>query len=233
MDLKSYDFDEEDLDLNNNSCFYFIFIVGYEPNISHMIKETFKEIKKKNIDINKICFLFSPTVEVNEWREKICNTISEVSKNVNINMNINRFFYLKSKIPTDSFNFNKDEKKSNFKEVKLNFYNYKLNTIELPKSLEDTVATLTCEPNYINAFAYTALKMAKLVKINWNRSLYDLKREAFMTVLGEKDISKPKIYANGDSIEHFIIRPFVCANIEAETTKVIKVINKKRKGKRK
>ena len=54
-----------------------------------------------------------------------------------------------------------------------------------------------------------------------------------MSVLGKgkKDIRKPpKIYANGDSIEHFIIPPFVCANVKVETTKVI---NKKRKGKRK
>lgn len=236
ISLYSCDYDDDELNLSIKACFHFIFIVGYEPNISGMVKNIFKEFQTKKLDSNKLCILFSPTVEVEEWRKKICKTIIETSKSMNIKIDTNRFFYLKSKIPTDDFTFTEDQQKSNAEDIKLNFYKYNLENKELSKSLEDVFSKLTFTPNYINAFTYTSLKMAKLVKKNWHESLHDLKREAFVLVLGNKKISKPKIYDNGDSIEHFIVRPFFCDNHDLEISVEKEnntVVNRKRKGKRK
>ena len=48
-ELRIYDFEEEELDLDEDASFHFIFLVGYEPNISKMLKVIFNEIKNKNI----------------------------------------------------------------------------------------------------------------------------------------------------------------------------------------
>ena len=207
-ELRIYDFEEEKLDLDGEASFHFIFIVGYEPNISKMLKVIFNEIKNKNIDLNKICFLFSPTVSVDEWKEKICKTIDD---NKDLNINKNRIFYLKSKIPAETFAFKKTQKNEldTFK-----FYDYNLNSLQLSDELASKVKNLNLnyKPNYINTFAYLALRVTKKIHDKWNTNLnlHDIKYDALREVIGTN--KRPTIYYNGDSVNHFTIRPFICEN---------------------
>ncbi|HFS67311.1 MAG TPA: hypothetical protein ENK67_03775 [Flavobacteriia bacterium] len=239
MNLRMYDFDEQKIVLDNNSSFHFIFIVGYEPNISKMLEMIFKEINDKNIDIEKVCFLFSPTVSVPEWKCSICKTIADLK----ININYEKIFYLKSKLPAINYEFNQNKEEINSSNSLLDFYNYKLEKLPISENLTNKVEELDRKPNYINIFAYLALMVSEKVYNKSKKNLHTLKYESFNHVMKNKISNKPKIYYDGDSYGHFTVRNFECNNLEDscktknnEVETVYKpslTKKKKRKGKRK
>lgn len=206
-DLRIYDFQDENLTLDEEASFHFIFLVGYEPNISKMLKMVFNEIRSKAIDVEKVCFLFSPTVGVTEWKTEICKTIDEAN---DLQINKDQLFYLKSKIPAETFEFKKPyiNTMNQVETIELDFYDYNLKHLHLSQELESKIKVLNSKPNYINTFAYIALRVAKRIRQKWHTDLplHTIKYDAFREVLGSN--KRPIIYYNGDSVEHFTIRPF-------------------------
>lgn len=228
MDLKVCDFEDDKLSLDENASFHFIFIVGYEPNISKMLNIIFQEIKNKDIDIEKICLLLSPTVSVNEWKYSICQTI----KNSTVKIDLKKVFYLKSKIPSATYNFSQNKIKTDFPNILLNFYDYELEKLNITENLKNKIKKLNRNPNYINIFAYLALMVAERVYNKSKKNLHTIKYESFSDVMENKVINKPKIYYDGDSYEHFTIRNFEC-NYSKMNKEELESENQIRKGTRK
>jgi len=235
MDLNVCDFEDDTLVLDENASFHFIFIVGYEPNISKMLNIIFKEIQDKHINMEKICFLLSPTVSVNEWKDSICETIYTA----NIDINPKKIFYLKSKIPSTTYEFNQNKTKSSSLNVLLDFYDYEIQKLNISENLKKKIKDLDRKPNYINIFSYLALMVAERVYSKSKKNLHTIKYESFNDVMENKIINKPKIYYDGDSYEHFTIRYFECNYSEAKNEE-LKIENQtilpkkqKHKGKRK
>lgn len=223
-DYTSVDFEGElDFTLDSSYGMYFIYIVGYEPNMSKMLNHVFDEIKQKNISLDKVCFLLSPTYDIMDWKIKILDTIGKSD----FKSTLDRFFYLKSKIPAQSFHFKKlvenNQLKNIFKfqktiekqkillndiSVALNIKDDSLETFLFDEFFLNTLSNISQKPNYINTFAYTALITAKAIDEEWDtdKHLHAIKDEAFKKVMDESTYTSPEIYANGDSINHFVIR---------------------------
>ncbi len=250
--IQGYDYNDDEgvtVDFHTDAIFHFIFLVGYEPQLSNMLRKTFDKLDSLDIKKDKVCLLLPPTVAVENWKEKICEFSDKLQE-------LKGVYYLKSLIPPNNFEEFKESPINNVEEhvdssgviykIKKQLMGYKKRGDEKIKQLETKIdainflkvkniqwqdyrldkINITDElktklgdnyeivPNYINTFVYVSLQIANNIRNNKKQlTLNEIKLDAIrrMSTINE---DKMKMYDNGDTINHFQIREFVCTSYE-------------------
>jgi len=184
-----------------------IFIIGYEPNISNILKEIDKQIRIKEFNNREFTILISATVSVKEWKESIVKTLKELSiidkiSEVNfIKIKYPKFYdeediYLSKVIHFKLYESIRYRGKFNLKEKSLDFRKEEIEEIIYKDDM-----------NYINGFMYMSLEFVQQINIDWSTNLLSLKDRLFHNKdINDKDISGVKILSSGDSINHFKVQ---------------------------
>ena len=200
----NYDFDNL-LKEKTKNAINTIFIIGYEPNISHILNHIDSHFQKCDKD-HTFTILISATASVKEWRESIINTV----KNLRIKDQIKEINFINIQYP--EFRSTKP-----YRYKKIFFKLYKLDTSKNSPNLVETKLTLKQEDikeiifsddmNYINGFIYMALEFVQQIHKEWNINLLSLKERLFQNKdRNYNDISGIKILSSGDSINHFKVK---------------------------
>jgi len=184
-----------------------IFIIGYEPNISNILKEIDRLLSEKVIDNGQFTILISATVSVKEWKNSVIETIKnlpirdKISEVNFIKIKYPKFFAYKDSYPLEPkkiyfklYTITEDEKLENIDE--LSFKREEMKNIIYKRDM-----------NYINGFMYMSLEFVKQLNIDWNTNLLSLKERLFHNKdINDNDILGVKILSTGDSINHFKIQ---------------------------
>jgi len=207
-----YDFIEDnsfdkyiDMWKETESTNYF-FLVGYEPNISNMLNLLSPKIENMLTDI---CFLFSSPVSLEQWRERVNNTIKKYSFLGDDN------YYISTQ------SYDNDQKYINIQEIKKDYKNFKVKKISNGNEIIDIVFNdlfnmemkdkeiqfIELEKeinkfqknNFVSNFAKLGIEVAREY-IKTEKSLLISKQKVF-----EKNGITLKLLMNGDSINNFEI----------------------------
>lgn len=195
------------LDKRISNAINTIFIIGYEPNISNILKEMDEHIRLMKLDNATFSILISATASVREWRESIIETLNGLRMKGNISeVNFIKIEYPKftsddtytaKNIHFQLYELNNDQSDNNvFKETQLEFK-------------KEEIEELIYKPkmNYINGFIYMSLEFVQQINKEWDINLLSLKEKLFHNKdRNDKDITGVKILSNGDSINHFKVK---------------------------
>ena len=189
-----------------NNYFY---IIGYEPNISHILNVLDKKLE--NYQELNFYLLFSGTTTMKRWRHKIKETLKN-SKNLSNALNNNSYYLNLSSINKFNLNIpntlNLSLKQYQPKEenIDVNIYKVMSNIFKNSKHINEInniiESFLNDNNNYIITFTTDSIHIA-LYTIKHNKDLIVSKYR----VLQEYG-RKTDILVNGDSINQYIIKKF-------------------------
>ena len=191
-----------------NKAINTIFIIGYEPNISNILKQIDEHIKKREFNDSEFSILISATASVREWRESIIETVN----NLDIKENIDEINFIKIQYPEFKADNIYDSRTIHFKLYELNHNCSKNNDLLKECDLEfnkEEIEEIVYKPkmNYINGFIYMSLEFIRPISKEWDINLLSLKEELFHKKdTNGRDITGVKILKNGDSINHFKVK---------------------------
>lgn len=202
----NYSFDEL-LKNKINKAINTIFIIGYEPNISHILKEIDEQIRLTKLDNATFSILISATASVQEWRESIIETLNSLT----MKNKINEVNFIKTEYPKFISDDTYSAKNTHFKLHELNDDKsskelFKETTLKFKK---EEIEAVIYKPkmNYINGFIYMSLEFVQQINKEWDINLLSLKEKLFHNKdRNDKDITGVKILSNGDSINHFKVK---------------------------
>ncbi|HHH18989.1 MAG TPA: hypothetical protein ENK86_00540 [Campylobacterales bacterium] len=187
-----------------NGAINTIFLIGYEPNISNMLKAINEHLRLKKLRNCEFSLLISATASVKEWRESIVQTINELD----IKSLINEINYVKIEYPK----FKADD---NYHANQLYINLYKMNKTQLSRTdlklefNEEEIQEIIykTDMNYINGFIYMSLELVQQINADWEVNLLSLKEKLFHNKdRNHQDIMGVKILSSGDSINHFKVK---------------------------
>ncbi len=193
----------------------YIFIIGYEPNVTSIIKYIDRIVNR--CDSSKFALLFSGTLSMPNWRKSVVATLenSHNFKNCFDNRNL---FYLKLKItnendlnkPRHTLKFKKfihsashSTKKSKFLQ-EVDIFSEVRKVIPITDKNDNELISFINEyhdakDNYISIFTKQSLDITKKA-IEGNISLLDSKYS-----ISKNDNGYVNILVNGDSINQYMI----------------------------
>lgn len=209
------------LEENMHRAINTIFIIGYEPNISNILKQIDNNMKEKRFDDDtEFSILISATASVRAWRESIIETIHglEIKNRIN-EINFIKIKYPKFKDDTPKESKSKESKSIHFKLFEVNHKNPKsLNPSKLELKKEEIEKIIYKEKmNYINGFIYMSLEFVQQIDKDWDINLLSLKEKLFHNKdRNDKDITGVKILSSGDSINHFKVKALKWKEEESE-----------------
>ena len=197
-----------------NSTNYFFFI-GYQPNISNMIKIISSKIENK---INDYCYLFSSPMSMDIWRDEACislqeNNVRETSYYLSANTYDKEDKFINMQYLLKKYQNTRVKKIGNKNEIKniafsqLFDVKYKQKDIYFGDLLKDDRIKKFKRNNFIGTFAKLGVSVAREY-IETENKLLICKQKVF-----EKEGIDLKLLINGDSIDNFTINLLNCAKI--------------------
>jgi len=183
----------------------YFFIIGYEPNVSKMLKELdsiIKEVNNKSAEYN---ILISATASVKDWQKSIKETI----ENLDSIDRIEEINYIKIRYPEfkNVEHYQVSNKECKLYKIKANNNKYELVSVKLEEVFEGfniKEILKKSDINYINGFMVMSLLLAQKLIKNWDANLI-IEKERLYGNIESKNIVGIKILSSGDSIDHFKI----------------------------
>jgi hypothetical protein len=189
--------------IDESSSNYFFFI-GYQPNISEMIKIVSKKVIGR---IDDYCYLFSSPMSMDIWRNQAWNTLQEnevtqTSYYLSANTYNKENQLIKMEELLEKYNNNMIQKVGSRNEItNVSFSDlFNKNDVDIYFEKEKTEIEKFKENNFISTFAKLGMYVAKEY-IETDNTLLLCKQKVF-----EKKEINLKLLINGDSINNFTIK---------------------------